>query len=354
MLQFTRAGLAAALLLAASTLAGAQTAEKPNLAWKLDKGSKHTYALDWNLELGQSVQPGGAAQKMEMGAIQIQVGYTLEQEVTEVTDGVATVKATFKTIKATVGMNAMGMPGPQETYDSEQEGGSQFLVALGEAIGESVTFKMSTLGKVSEVSGGKAISDKITKVLEEALTKQGGQPSPMGMGPGQTAAMTLLAFEDGAIESALNMLNHVLPGEAGQETWNIDHAQKTKIGTMKFTGKYRFGEQAAGKTKINFKNKGDVSLEGGNAADGPGLTQMIKDLDVVASKVKGLATFGDGHIVDSEVEFMADAEGTAPEQLKKRLEMMMGGANGGDMKMGVKYTLKLRYERQGSAQKSDF
>lgn len=353
MLQSTRVGsagaLAATLILAASALAGAQTTETKDLAWKLEKGSKHQYSLNWQLSLGQSVR---AAQNLDLVDFQIQVAYTLDQEVTEVTEGVASIKATFKTIKASVVMNAMGMPGAPEEFDSEAEGGSELLQALGKAIGESFTFKMDAQGKVTEVKGGTEVQQKLAAALEEAAQKQDAPPNPMGIGGAQTAGMSLLAFEDGSIESALNLLNNVLPGAEGGESWTKDHEQKTKIGTMKFVGKYRLGEASPGKTQISFKNKGDVTMEKGDSS-GPGLAQMVKDLKVVESKVKGLASFGAGHILSSEVEFLADAEGIAPEMLKKRLEMMMGGG-GGEMKLGLKYGLKLSYERKGESKQSDF
>ena len=349
MLQSTRVGLAAAFILAASALAGAQSTETKDLAWKLEKGAKHQYTLNWELQLGQSVR---AAQNLDLVDFQISVAYSLDQEITAVEGGVASITATFKTIKASVVMNAMGMPGSPEAYDSEVEGGSELLQALGKALGESFSFKIDTQGKISEVKGGTEVQQKLAAALEEAAQKQNAPPNPMGIGGAQTAGMALLAFEDGSIESALNLLNNVLPGAEGGESWTKDHEQKTKIGTMKFVGKYRLGEPAPGKTRIAFKNKGDVTMEKGDSS-GPGLAQMVKDLKVVDSKVKGLASFGSGHILDSEVEFMADAEGIAPEMLKKRLEMMMGGG-GGEMKLGLKYGLKLRYERKGESKQSDF
>lgn len=354
MLQSTRLGFLAALLIAFSASAQAQTAEQANLAWSFEKGSKNSYVLDWVLDLGQSVKTD--QQDMPLGTISVKVSYTLEQEITAVEGGVATVKAIFKTVKGETGMMMMGMPGPVDTYDSTKEGGSELLSSLSKCLGESITFKMDSRGKVSEVSGGQAVGEKIMAALQDAMANQQGgqQQGPMaGAGAAQTVPLTLLAFEDGSVESALNMVCQVLPTEAGAKTWQIDHAQRSKIGGMKWTGKYRLGEAAEGATTITFKNLGDVELnkeEGGN--DAPGLAQMVKDLKVVDSEVSGSSKFGAGHVIQSEVDFKADTQGTAPEMIKQRLEMMLGPQKG-DMKLGVQYKLKLNYTR-AKAKQSDF
>ena len=342
--QTFKAGLVAALLLAASQFAAAQTTEKKDLAWAFNKGDKSSYTLHWGLEIGQSIR---GQQTMEMGTIKVNVAYTLDQEVTEVTEGVATIKGKIKSIKASTSVAAMGMPGPEETYDSEKPDGAGILKFLEKALDQEIVFKMKTTGEVTEVTGGEAMTQLLAMALAEEAQKaapNGGGGGMPGMGGAQTAQMALIAFADASLKSALNMLNRVLPSEEA-ETWDIDHELKTEVGTMSFTGKYKFGEAATGKTRINFKNEGEVTMKKGEGA--AGIQAMIKDLKVVDSKVKGLSTFGAGHILNSEVEFMADAEGEPAGMLKQRLEMMGGG------KLGVKYGLKLRYERAG-AKKSEF
>lgn len=340
-----KAGLTAVLLLAATQFATAQTTEKKDLAWAFNKGDKSTYTLHWGLEIGQSIR---GQQTMEMATIKVNVSYTLDQEVTEVAEGLATIKGKIKSIKASTSMAAMGMPGPEETYDSEKPDGAGILKFLAKALDQEIVFKMKTTGEVTEVTGGEALTQGLALALAEEAQKAapngGGGGGMPGMGGAQTARMALIAFADASLKSALNMLNRVLPTEAG-EKWDIQHELKTEVGTMSFTGNYKFGESAAGKTRINFKNGGDVEMKKGEGA--PGIQAMIKDLKVVDSKVKGLSTFGTGHILNSEVEFMADAEGEPAGMLKQRLEMMGGG------KLGVKYGLKLRYERAG-AKKSEF
>lgn len=342
MLQTTKVGLVAVLILAASQFASAQTTEKKDLAWAFTKGDKSTYTLHWGLEIGQSIR---GQQNMDMMSIKVNVAYVLDQEVTEVADGVATIKAKIKSLKADTVVQAMGMPGPKEAFDSENPDGAGILKFLGAAVGQEFTFKMKTSGEVTEVTGGEIMTMKLALALAEEAQKQpkggGGMP---GMGGAQTAKMTLIAFADPSLKSALNMLNRVLPQEEGK-TWTIKHELKTEVGTMSFAGKYRFGEGAAGKTRISFKNEGEVGMAKGEGA--PGMAGMIKDLKVVESKVKGLSTFGTGHILNSEVDFMANAEGEPAGMLKQRLEMMGGG------KLGLKYALKLRYERAG-AKKSEF
>ncbi|MBL4850101.1 MAG: hypothetical protein JKY65_31620 [Planctomycetes bacterium] len=352
MLQNTKAGLIAALLLGATSIASAQTTEKKDLAWTFNKGDKSTYTLHWGLDLGQSLR---GPQPMDLVTFKVKVSYVLDQEVTAVDMNGATIKATIKSVKASTVTQAMGMPGPEEAYDSSKEGGSKVLAALKEAIGMALTFKMKKTGEVTEVKGGEEITAKLTVGLREAAQKAmaggGGGGGMMGGMGAQTAAMALIAFENDSIKSALNMLNHVLPSTPG-DTWSIEHEQKTKVGNMKFKGKYRFGDSSGGKTRISFKNDGEVSMTKAEGGGAPGLSSMVKDLKVVASKVKGLATFGPGHILNSEVTFVADAEGEATGMIKQRLQMMGGGA-GGDMKLGMKYALTLRYER-ASAKKSEF
>lgn len=342
MQQLFKAGLVAALLLAASQFATAQTTEKKDLSWAFNKGDTSTYTLHWGLNIAQSIR---GQQTMEMANIKVNVSYTLDQEVTDVSDGVASIKGTIKSIRASTSVAAMGMPGPEETFDSEKPDGAGILKFLAKAVGQEITFKMKTDGEVTEVTGGEAMTQALALALAEEAQKapkgQGGMP---GMGGAQTARMALIAFADASLKSALNMVNRILPTGEGDK-WDIEHELKTEVGTMSFTGKYKFGEAAADKTRINFKNEGAVEMKKGEGA--PGLQTMIKDLKVVDSKVTGLATFGSGHILNSEVEFMADAEGDPAGMLKQRLEMMGGG------KLGVKYGLKLRYERAG-AKKSEF
>ena len=347
----------AALLIAAAGISTAQTSEKApasDLAWTFSKDAKDSYTVSWDLKVKQGLS---GAQPMDLATIGVKVTYLLDQVVTKVDGGKGAIKGTIKSLKVESGMDMMGMPGPKNSYDSEKpEGASAIMSALGKAVGGELTFHMSKQGEVSEVAGGDELAQKIQAAVQEAAMKQrqgggggGGGMGPMGNPELQGAMLGSMAFMNESITGSLNLLHHVLPSEkkAQGETWKIKQGLEVNVGSLSFTGVYKHDGSVKGKTRIGFKNDGEVKMakkEGGMG----GMPGLNLDLTVTKSELKGLSTFGEGKLVDSEVSLDVSTEGEMPDMLKQRMQMMGGGVPEGT-KLAIGYKLTLRTSRKDAA-----
>jgi hypothetical protein len=349
--------LAAAMLVAAvSAPSFAQTSEKSALAWTLTKGDKSDYALTWELTMKQGL---AGPQAMELGNLRVKVVFKLDQTITAVEGDVASVSAKIKGIVSESEMQMMGMPMPKQSYDSgSPEGAAPMMAAMGKAVGETFTFKLTKQGKVSAVAGGDEIGKKVAAAMAEAAQKKrGGRGGPMGGMANQGAALGAVAFQNKSLGSALNLLHNVLPAESKNkdDTWKIKQEMGMATGVMQFTGLYKHDGSTKGKVRISFKNEGEVAMKKGGDDVNP-MMKALGDMKVVKSKLRGLSTFGEGKLFDSEVSLDVASEGAIPPQLKQRMQMMGGGAEGAKLAIGIQLTVRLVRggAKSGKAEKKSF
>jgi hypothetical protein len=342
-------------------LANAQTAEQGPLRWTFAEGDTHSYVFNWDFVQKEDVG------EMNFRDVKIKIRYALEETITKVDGGVASVDAKVTALEASVDPMMMGMPMGKMGYDSAADNEGNMLRVLRHAVGKSFTFKISTSGQVTAVAGGQAIRDAVDEAIKvempAMLKKMGGGGGMggggmggggMGMGPemvGMLANRLTVAFADETLESTLNLVNHVLPEDGTSESWTHDIKEKIPmLGSVTFKGKYTNQGVEDGKTRIRFKPDGKVELSKAESGGGSDAQEeekkAISTMEVKRTKVRGTAFFGKGKLVSSEVTQTIEAEGELPEMLKAQ-------ARPGDSLLTT-FKLTLRYSEKAEDPKQRF
>lgn len=351
-------GLSLALIALAGPAALAQTQERAGLQVKLKQGDQMRYSYTWTLE-----------QKTELPGMPLEetseVAYALDQQVEGVTDGVATVRATIKNLRVRLGAGMMG----ELTYDSTTDGESNPFSWLRHVVDKSFTYKIKGTGEVTEVTGGDAIRDEVTKAVERDAANQrggggdmGGGGMGMGMDPGMmmqmVAARLTVVFTDESLKSSLGVVNHVLPdaGAAANEgtTWSRPVVERLpNVGTLRFTGEFAHRGGAADAVRITARATDDVQLEREKGEAGDNMMaemqrQMTEKLEVTRKSVAGTASFdvARGRLLDSEMVHEIDMEGPLPAMMAA---MLGEQAKGTKLKQSIVLTLRYVQEQDGAA-----
>lgn len=350
-------GLSLALLALASPAAFAQTQERAGLQVKLKQGDQMRYGYTWTLE-----------QKTELPGMPLEetseVAYALDQQVEGLADGVATVRATIKNLRVRLGAGMMG----ELTYDSTTDGESNPFSWLRHVVDKSFTYKIKGTGEVTEVTGGDAIRDEVTKAVEAEAANQrgggdmgGGGGMGMGMDPGMmmkmVAARLMVVFSDESLKSSLDVVNHVLPDAAAATegtTWSRAVRERLpNVGTLSFTGEFAHRGGAGDAVRITTRATDDVQLErdkgqGGNDMMAEMQRQMTEKLEVTRKTVAGTASFdvARGRLLDSEMVHEIDMEGPLPAMMAA---MMGEQAKGTKLKQSIVLTLRYAEDRAPAA-----
>ncbi|MCW8137424.1 MAG: hypothetical protein KIT58_00790 [Planctomycetota bacterium] len=351
------ASLALALVGLVAPTALAQTAERAGLGLQLKAGDELRYKLTWSLD--QKMNLGG--QEMPQA---LEVECALDQRVKAFDNGVATIEATITAVRARLGLGPFG----DMDYDTAapQDEANPFAW-IREAIGKSFQFKLKTTGEVLEVTGGDAIRDRMTAVLEEKAARQqggggggmGGMGMGMGMDPGMLTAQAVVVFADESMKSALGVLNHVLPdaGAAKEgDAWERPIVEKIpSLGTLSFTSRITHRGGAGSAVRLAWQASDEVQLrrDQGGRSDDPReqmaremQRQLTDKLEVKRKAVSGTVSFdaAAGRIIDSEATHRIDMEGPLPPMLAG-----MMGPEGKNAKMKQDVVLTLRYVRVDGA-----
>lgn len=354
--------LPVALIGLGAPVALAQTQERAGLQVRLQPGDAMRYSYTWTLE-----------QKTELPGMPMEetseVAYALDQQVESVTDGVATVRATIRTLRVRLGAGMMG----ELTYDSTKDGESSPFAWLRHVVDKSFTFKMKTTGEVTEVTGGDAIRDEVTAAV---AAESADQPAPggmgggggMGMGMDPGAMMQMIAgrltvvFGDESLKSSLCVVNHVLP-EAGTPategaTWShpvVEHLPN--VGTVRFTGEFAHRGGAGDAVRITTRATDEVQLERdqGAPSDDPNVEmmrqmqrQMTEKLEVTKKTVRGTSSFdvARGRLIDSELVHDIQMEGPLPAMMAA---MLGEQAKGAKLKQSIVLTLRYSQDEEAPA-----